>query len=122
MKEVSQAGAISVVTQRSSMRCVSLGFPRLKWQCFQPVMEIAPVTVIYVVYCSSTQSCLFSVALHVLWLASLLTKVIALLNYCQVLLTPTPTATVPLGGKVTDPCQGTRQGGIRKYCAAARKV
>lgn len=38
------------------------------------------------------------------------------------LLTPTPTATVPLGGKVTDPCQGTRQGGIRKYCAAARKV
>lgn len=37
-------------------------------------------------------------------------------------LTPTPTATVPLGGKVTDPCQGTRQGGIRKYCAAAGKV
>lgn len=38
------------------------------------------------------------------------------------LLTPIPTATVPLGGKVTDPCQGTRQGGISKYCAAARKV
>lgn len=37
-------------------------------------------------------------------------------------LTPTPTATVPLGGKVTDPCQGTRQRGIRKYCAAAGKV
>ena len=38
------------------------------------------------------------------------------------LLTPIPIATVPLGGKVTDPCQGTRQGGIRKYCAAAGKV
>lgn len=38
------------------------------------------------------------------------------------LLTPIPIATVPLGGKVTDPCQGTRQGGTRKYCAAVRKV
>ena len=81
MKEVSQAGVISLVTQRSSLRWVSLGFPRLKWQCFQPVMEIAPVTVVYVVYCSSIQFCLFSIALHVLLFASLLTKVIALLNY-----------------------------------------
>ena len=38
------------------------------------------------------------------------------------LLTPIPIATVPLGGKVTDPCQGTRQEGTRKYCAAVRKV
>lgn len=120
MKEVSQAGAISVVTQRSSLRWVSLGFPRLKWQCFQPVMKIAPVTVIYVVY--GFCSILFVFYSFTRPLVCLTTNKSNCFTQLPSRLTPTPTATVPLGGKVTDPCQGTRQGGIRKYCAAAGKV
>ena len=34
------------------------------------------------------------------------------MNQTKELLTPTPTAVLPLGGGVMCPCQGTHQGGI----------